>query len=124
MFAMRHDLTYNDLFIIEQDITRKMQQSPAFRLFNYAKIQLFYQQAQPHLDRFQKMLQPIKDKYIDKDANGNYLQEQTPHGNKWKFKHTVSDIKTASILIGDKIIEAYERECTEAGRLGRLTITF
>jgi len=124
MFAMKHDLTYNDLFIIEQDIARQMQQSPAFRLFNYAKIQLFYQQAQPHLDRFQEMLQLIKDKYIDKDANGNYLQEQTPNGKKWKFKHTVSDIKTASILIGDKIIEAYERECTEAGRLGHVTITF
>jgi hypothetical protein len=106
---MKHTLTYHQLFVVDQDLVTIQREHPGLALLENARIALFYQQATTHLEIIHKKMDEFKEKYIQTDGKGKFLVG--PDG-RWKFKLSVSDIATATILTGAQVGAAYEKEAS------------
>jgi hypothetical protein len=121
---LKHEIDYNGLFSIDQDLQRVIASQPGLYLLLYAKIQLFYQQAANHIEKMKSGYKKIQLKYINADAKGNPAVIDTPSGRQFDYKATVTDFKSAAILTGPAIIKAYQDEMNAWGAQFKITINF
>lgn len=117
---MVHKLTYQQLVTIDRDFENIQRNNPGLALINHAKIALFYQQATSHLEKLNKKIEEIKDKYVIRGTDGKFLT----NGKQWLFKPSVSNIATAKIITGDDVCIAFETECNQYAQSQSFTIQF
>lgn len=119
---MKHQIDYNSLFAIDQDLQRVIAHQPGLYMLLYGKIQLFYQQTASHIEKMKEGYKKIQLKYINADAKGDPAVIDTPSGRQFDYKPTVTDFKTAAILTGPALIKAYQDEMNAWGAQYKLTI--
>ena len=73
---MQQTSTYQQLLIIERDIQKQSQYSPAFAVFNANKIKDFYQRNQMHLKVANEKLNAMMEDHIAKDEEGKWRTEE------------------------------------------------
>lgn len=66
----------------------------------------------------------IQLKYINDNGKGAPKIINTPAGRKFDFKPAVTDFKSAAILTGDALIDAYDKEMSTWGAQFKVTINF
>lgn len=121
---MVHKLTYTQLVTIDRDFENIQRNNPGLALINHLKIALFYQQATSHLEKLNKKIEEIKDKYVTRGTDGKFLNTGSTNGNQWLFKPSVSNIATAQIITGDDVCIAFETECNQYAQSQSFTIQF
>lgn len=97
---------------------------PGLYLLLYGKIQLFYQQTARHIEKMKEGYTKIQLKYINDDGTGKPRIINTPDGRKFDFKPTVTDFRSAAILSGEAMMDAYDKEMQTWGAQFKVTINF
>lgn len=121
---MKHEIDYNQLFQIEQDLHKVMTTQPGLSILLHGKIQMFYQQAANHIEKMKAGFTKIQLKYINDDGKGAPKIINTPAGRKFDFKPAVTDFKSAAILTSEALIDAYDKEMSTWGSQFKVTIIF
>lgn len=121
---MKHQVDYNSLFAIDQDLQKIISSQPGLYMLLYGKIQMFYQQTAGHIEKMKVGYKKIQLKYINTDAAGNPAIVDTPSGRQFDFKPTVTDFRNAAILTGPAIVKAYQDEMEAWGAQFKITINF
>lgn len=106
----KHQLTYNQLFAIDQDLNRLRLNSPALMLLLHKDINNYLRHAEMELKVLYKNMQEIQCKYIEQNEDGSL---KTKENGDFEFKRTVTSIKAARILTGDDVEQAYMDEVNE-----------
>jgi hypothetical protein len=122
---MKHQLTYGQLVTIEKDMQHIQQNHPAISMLLHASIALFYQQASNHLTIIAAGMDLIKEKFVEKNADGKFLVHKKEDGSLvWKFKPTYTDFNSAAILTGKKLEERFEQQLQQFLESKTVTIHF
>ncbi|RYE02359.1 MAG: hypothetical protein EOP50_00225 [Sphingobacteriales bacterium] len=104
-------ITNNQLFHIEQEITRLQMEWPGLYLLVQGKLHAFLKATVSERKIFNDKLRAIQGKYIQYDGNDMpiYANEER---TAWLFKESVAG-RDGQLLTGDQVSEAYEAEATE-----------
>lgn len=80
-----HNLTYNDLFLIDRDIEKQMATSPAFRFFNAEKIRRFKGQNNLRLGVLYRTIDGLAKKYALHDENDKAITQEVNGERMYTF---------------------------------------
>lgn len=113
---MAQTVSYDDLFLIEQDIQHILKNSPALTLFMADKFNRFFQRNKMRLNILHEKLAEIQRKYILHDENGFALR--TEEKNKagmaeWIFRGSYQDAQGNMIIGEEEVKKAYYSEAQE-----------
>src|SRR6185503_14271524 len=85
--------------------------NPGIALLLSNRIDIFKQKNAMHLKVMEGRFNAIKEKYVEKDADGNYLTVEVGNVTQWKFLKSKVDLIRAATLTENDILEAYNEEC-------------
>ncbi|HYC28822.1 MAG TPA: hypothetical protein VEB42_08400 [Chitinophagaceae bacterium] len=112
---MKKEVTYNDLWLIDQDITNIRANMPALWIVLEAKFLtiLLGKNNKPHVERLHRRMKEIQKKYIVHDEEDNPVKEvKEGKGPDWKYLESAVG-KNGSLLTGDEVEKAYYEEAGE-----------
>lgn len=108
---MKKQLTYNDLYIINQDIMQMQKARPALALLLEPRIKHFYDRAGTDLAAMSGGMEKIKKKFIQTNEQGEFMTEGEGNNQDWKFVPVYTDFKTAAIIADrGRIKKMFEEE--------------
>lgn len=111
---MTKQITYNTLFMLDQELMQFQKQQPAIAVLLEPRTRFFYQRADIHLKAMFSGMNSIQEKFIQKDDAGKF--RTTGEGDKqdWLFVPVYTDFKTAAIIADPAAIKKiYEERVTE-----------
>lgn len=111
---MKKQVTYNQLFAMDQELIRFQKQFPAVSILLDNRLRFFYERASIHLNAMMNGMNEIQKKFVQVDADGKFRTEGDGDKTDWLFVPVYTDFKTASI-ISDKatIKQKFEEKVTE-----------
>jgi hypothetical protein len=111
---MKKQVTYNQLFAMDQELIRFQKQFPAVAILLETRLRFFYERADIHLKAMLNGMNDIQKKFVQVDENGKFRTEGEGDKTDWLFVPVYTDFKTASI-ISDKatIKKLFEEKVTE-----------
>ena len=84
---MRQVISYQELAFIEEDMSRGIGSSPAFKYLMGPKIQLFYNNNRRHLVAIQEKMKALAEEYVKKNETGQFSVQKLENGGvEWDFK--------------------------------------
>jgi len=109
---MQHLIFYNELYRIDNDLRKIMQDNPGVSFILNSKIKLFYQRAEVSINIMNKNIHRIQRTYIqvdDKDTLKKFEgDDDTLRKTPWLYKENVTVLEKE--LAGDDVEDAYLEE--------------
>jgi hypothetical protein len=106
---MRKDLTYNELWNLDQEIITMQKKSPALALLLDNKIKYFYQRAGIHIRGMIAGVENIKARFVQTTEDGKFKTIKIAAGDKeeedWDFLPVYADFKAADIMTDRSVIK-------------------
>jgi hypothetical protein len=114
---MAQILTYNELWLIENDIKNLRKQSPALDLFLGERFKRFLQLNSMRLKILHDKMHSLQLKYIEFNVEGEPMHSETeklPNGAPdWWFKNSYVDTAGKTIIGKDEVKKQYYTEAQE-----------
>lgn len=109
---MKREITNNQLWLIENDLTAVARQSPGIAFLLATKIQQFYSRNEVLLKILHKRVHEIQKKYIVHDDNNQPQYVAGTDNKEWFYLDSVIG-KKGQLLTGEAIAAAYTEEVNE-----------
>ncbi len=108
---MKRTIQRTKLYSIEQEYKKMATEQPGLFLLNERKINLFHEQNKMQLEVMHSRFIDIQSKYVQKDAEGNFMITGAGETQKWKFINSKADLINARVLDLSQVEEQFNKEC-------------
>lgn len=108
---MKLTITRDQLYHIQQEILAINKNSPGLALLLHKNIKQFNEKLAMHLKITQGRFNEIKEKYVQKDDQGNFLTENVDGKDQWKYVTAKVALEKAAVLDVSMVEQMFNQEC-------------